>query len=332
MHKSVEKNHSIPHLLQPQSRGINPPPTRAIVQGDQSPKNILEKMKSVEKFHSIPHLLGPQSRGINPPPTRTIVQGDQSPNTLLEKVRLVKKFIQSLTTQTSSLAGSIPHQLAPQSRGSNIEFRVHFLEINPPPTTALVQGDQSPTYYRHSPGGLIPQHPLVQSRGMATLTTLLEKLRYDKILFNPPPTGLLVQGDQSPNTLLLVHGGSGVQSPTYRGPSPGGSIPHLLGTLSRGINPPATRLLVQWDQSPTYQGPSPGGSIPQAKGLQSSGINPPQSSGIQRVHMRQSGRYLASLLLYTRQTGTNTGVWYIPPTRGRESLCLPSPRAVTRGP
>ena len=62
----------------------------------------------------------------------------------------------------------------------------------------LVQGDQSPTYYSHSPGGPIPQN-IVQK-----VEICLKKE------INTPPTMTLVQGDQSP---------------TYYSHSLGGSIP-----------------------------------------------------------------------------------------------------------
>merc|ERR1712105_218368 len=68
-------------------------------------------------------------------------------------------------------------------------------------------------------------------------------------MYNPPPTRLLVQGDQSP---------------TYYVASPGGSIPHLLDLWSRGINPPPTVGLVQGDQSPTKKCSNPLGSIPRS--------------------------------------------------------------------
>ena len=65
---------SIPHLLGCQSRGINPPPTRSLVQGDQSPT-----YQVASPGGSIPHLLWAQSSGINPPPKSALIHWDQSP-------------------------------------------------------------------------------------------------------------------------------------------------------------------------------------------------------------------------------------------------------------
>ena len=76
---------------------------------------------------------------------------------------------------------------------------------------ALVQGDQSPTYYDSSPGGSIPQNIVLK------VEICLKKE------INPPSTMTLVQGDQSP---------------TYYDSNPGGSIPHQKVLQSTEINPP----------------------------------------------------------------------------------------------
>ena len=113
---------------------------------------------------------------------------------------------------------------------------------------ALVQGDQSPTYYDSSPGGSIPHHPSLLSWGIKDPLILHGMSRINKKSFKPSAPRALVQGDQSLTTEIACPQGlekqnihsppteqlaQGDQYPTYYTSSTGGSISHLLGAKSR---------------------------------------------------------------------------------------------------
>ena len=157
----MKKFLSIPLHPNTQSRGINPPTPRVLVQGDQSPTIQVSYPggtttpyffmidEDFPKSNSIPHHPESQSRGINPPLSSQLVQRDKKRKMINPPpTRLLVQGDQSPTYQVSSPGGSIPHLLDLQSRG-----------INPPPTVGLVQGDQSPTKKCSNPLGSIPRSP-----------------------------------------------------------------------------------------------------------------------------------------------------------------------------